>query len=68
MFPSYSVSATDGGFYVRVTVKGVGFLHSCESDLHSSPSEAQESAAFQMITDYGGPLVYGYHTTNSIVL
>ncbi|CAN4103834.1 unnamed protein product [Withania somnifera] len=50
MFLLYSVSATDGGFYARVTKKGVGFLLSCESDLHSSPSEAQESAVFQMIT------------------
>lgn len=39
-----------GGFHAGVTVKGAGFLHPCESDLHSSPSEAQESAAFQMIT------------------
>ncbi|KAK6785735.1 hypothetical protein RDI58_019190 [Solanum bulbocastanum] len=38
------------GFHAGVTVNRVGFLHSCESDLHSAPSEAQESAAFQMIT------------------
>ncbi|XP_059284923.1 uncharacterized protein LOC132038250 [Lycium ferocissimum] len=51
MVPSYSQSATDGGFNAIVTVRGPKFLCSCESDLQPSSSEARESAAFQMITN-----------------
>ncbi|XP_060188280.1 uncharacterized protein LOC132617320 isoform X2 [Lycium barbarum] len=51
MVPSYSQSATDGGFNAIVTVRGPKFLCSCESDLQPSTSEARESAAFQMITN-----------------
>lgn len=76
-----NVSAIDGGFPAGVVVKLVGFLYSCKSDLHSSPSETQESASFQMITkllrlrdskETSTPIfsnaIYGYITTNSIVV
>ncbi|KAJ8542771.1 hypothetical protein K7X08_005294 [Anisodus acutangulus] len=58
MFPSYSVSATDGRFHARVTVKGVEFLYSCESDLAfqslGSTGVNCISDDYQ-IRDYGGP-------------
>uniref|UniRef100_A0A5B7BBS7 DRBM domain-containing protein n=1 Tax=Davidia involucrata TaxID=16924 RepID=A0A5B7BBS7_DAVIN len=48
--PTYHVSPSDGGFLANVTVKGMDFDCSGGSDLRSTPREARESAAAQMIT------------------
>lgn len=39
----------EGGFQANVTVEGLDFKCSKEGDLCSGPSEARESAAFQML-------------------
>ncbi|KAL6185517.1 hypothetical protein ACLB2K_041650 [Fragaria x ananassa] len=49
VLPVYCVSLSDGGFQANVTVEGLDFKCSKEGDLCSGPSEARESAAFQML-------------------
>ncbi|KAL6976257.1 hypothetical protein U1Q18_025044 [Sarracenia purpurea var. burkii] len=49
MLPTYHVSPGDGGFRTSITVKGMDFECSGESDLHTTPRLARESAAAQMI-------------------
>ncbi|XP_061994676.1 uncharacterized protein LOC133712584 isoform X2 [Rosa rugosa] len=49
VLPTYCVSLSDGGFQANVTVEGLDFKCSREGDLCSSPSEARESAALQML-------------------
>ncbi|QCD88448.1 hypothetical protein DEO72_LG3g2996 [Vigna unguiculata] len=51
ILPTYHLSQSEGGFKANVTVKGVEFQCSFEGKMCSSPSEARESAADQMITN-----------------
>ncbi|XP_047161289.1 uncharacterized protein LOC124831359 [Vigna umbellata] len=51
VLPTYHLSQSEGGFKANVTVKGVEFQCSFEGKMGSSPSEARESAAVQMITN-----------------
>ncbi|KAL6194276.1 hypothetical protein ACLB2K_035360 [Fragaria x ananassa] len=49
VLPVYCVSLSDGGFQANVTVEGLDFKCLKEGDPCSGPSEARESAAFQML-------------------
>lgn len=49
MLPTYCVSPLDGGFQANVTLVGLDFKCSSGGDLCSSPREAKESAALQML-------------------
>ncbi|KAL3506676.1 hypothetical protein ACH5RR_032058 [Cinchona calisaya] len=49
ILPTYHVYSSDGGFRSHVTVKGVDFEISCESEIRSSPQEARMSASLNMI-------------------
>ncbi|KAI4324301.1 hypothetical protein L6164_023853 [Bauhinia variegata] len=49
ILPTYRVSLSDGKFQANVTVKGIDFECSCEGNLCSSPREARDSAAAQML-------------------
>ncbi|WVZ03247.1 hypothetical protein V8G54_024053 [Vigna mungo] len=51
VLPTYHLSQSEGGFKANVTVKGVEFQCSFEGKMGSSPSEARESAAVQMLTN-----------------
>ncbi|KAK7262576.1 hypothetical protein RJT34_30150 [Clitoria ternatea] len=50
VLPTYHLSQSNDGIQAKLSVKGVEFQCSCEGDLCSSPLEARESAAAQMLT------------------
>ncbi|KAF3455402.1 hypothetical protein FNV43_RR00026 [Rhamnella rubrinervis] len=49
VIPSYRAFPAEGGFRASVTVKGADFKLSTKGNLHSSPHEARESAAAQVL-------------------
>ncbi|XP_058748888.1 uncharacterized protein LOC131621861 isoform X2 [Vicia villosa] len=51
ILPTYKLSQSDGKFQSNVRVKGLDFENSCEGNPCSSPHEARDSAAAQMLTN-----------------